>query len=353
MPNEKKIVQTHTRRSLSEKLDDALSSKPTERYLQSKGLSVAHIRQAPSLSPDKQKIIERKIREMKQAKPTPPKPKPSIPKPPTVKRADPSRLAILVTGGLGDVMTVESYLTDEQRRILKCVYYATRQAKAVRQMFESIPIYRKLEHVVLWEDFSKFFAFYSKTDVTDRMTKHKLKLPHDWHEVDDQSIATVFPLVNNHTLKYNGSSLLTAPVADLGRFGLPEKYVVTCPYTINDKRSPDRDFGPADWDVLIKYVEKHGTKAVVVNQGADPIPEHPGIVNLSNKTTVGEAVEVVKKASGYFGIDSAFSVIAAKLFDPPNLVVKTKNPFLRSHKHIYYAPKKSYGFIREQLEIDG
>ncbi len=347
MPNEKKIVQSHTRRSLSEKLDDALSSKPTEKFLQAKGLSVAHIRSTPSISPDKQKLVER-TRRLMQAKP-----KPAPPKPPTVKRADPNRLSILVTGGLGDVITVESFLTDEQRRTLKCVYYATRQAKAVRQMFESIPIYRKLEHVVLWEDFSTFFAFYSKADLTDRMTKNRLKLPDEWPDVEDQSILAIFPLVTNRTLTYNGSSLLAAPVADLDKFGLPEKYVVTCPYTINDKRSADRDFSRHDWDVLLKYVEKQDTKVVVINQGTDPIPKHPGVVDLSNKTTVAEAVEVVKRATGYFGIDSAFSVIATKLFDPPNLVVKTRNPFLRSHKHIYYAPKKSYGFIREKLEIDG
>ncbi len=342
MANEKKITQNN-RRTLSDRLDDALASKPTQRYLQSRGLSVAQIR--TSVSPDKQVIIERRMRAIKAAAPPP--------KPVAARRPDPHEFTILVTGGLGDVMTIESYLTDDQRRNLKGVYYATRQAAAARKMFEAIPSYRRVEHVVVWEDFSKFFAFYSKAEVEDRLKKSKVALPKNWWAVQDHSIAAVFPLVNSGTVTYNGSSLLTQPVADLTEKQLPADYVAVCPYTINDKRSASRDFDQKDWDRLIKHIESKGTTGVVVNQGTDPVPTHPRIMDLSNRTTLAEAVEVIKQAKGYFGIDSAFSVLAAKLFDPPDIVVKTRNPFLLSYKHVYYAPKKAYGFIRERLEIDG
>jgi hypothetical protein len=347
MSNEKKIVRSAIRRTLPQKLNAAVASKPTHSYLKDRGLTVDQIKNA--VSPEKQSIIQR---QMEQNRPDP-KPLNTQHRPSTAYRPISVGNAILLTGGLGDVFAVESYFLFEQKRTLKTVYYATRQYKAVREMFECIPRYKDVQHVVLWDDFRSLFAFYTKTEVYQKMRAANKPIPPHWNPVVDHSIATIFPLINSGKLTYSGSSLIDSKVADISSFNLPDNYVVVCPCSINDNGSGMRNFDASDWDNLFQHLDRKNRVAVVLNQGGDVIPQNQRIIDLSNKTKIGQAVEIMKKGKGYFGIDSAFSVIASKLFDPPDLLVKTKNPFLRQNKHIYYSPKKSFVFVQEKMEING
>src|SRR5947209_1969582 len=85
---------------------------------------------------------------------------------PAARTPYPGSAAILLTGGLGDVFALESYLTPEHRRRLTTVYHATRAEKAIRAAFAALPAYAHVRHVTLWDDFTEFFAFHFKDELT-------------------------------------------------------------------------------------------------------------------------------------------------------------------------------------------
>jgi hypothetical protein len=349
MSNTRRGGAESPRRTREQRLRDALQSKPTALYLAGKGLTPEKLMGTP-LPPDKMKQVAARRAAVSTARRPQPQRPVSLKPPDTGVVGD----AILLTGGLGDVITLESFFPPELRRLVKIVYYATRAKGRVEELFRSLPGYRGVGgHVSVWDDYAALFAFMSKPEVASHVKRAGRPLPEKWGLVQDWSISRIFPLIHRGVLPYTGSSLLTGGLADISHFHLPDGYVVVCPYTINDKRMASRDFDRGDWDRLVARLERTGTPAVVVNQGTDPVPTHPLITDLSNRTTVPEAVEVVKQAKGYFGIDSAFSVVAAKLFDPPMLVVKSQNGHLASNTNVYFAPKTTHTYIRPRLEFDG
>jgi hypothetical protein len=273
-------------------------------------------------------------------------------RPPTARMFPESSLAvsesIFLTGGIGDFFAVESYFSDEQRHALKTVYYGTRQSQPIIQAFQSLERYKDLRHVIVWGDFTDFFCFFSKQQATSKITKSRT-LPPDWDVVADWSILNVFSHVRRGALPYNQSSFVTDTVADLSKFSLPDKYLAIAPYTVNDKRIKTRDFGNGDWNNVIRIMEQRNCTAVVLNTGHDNVPRHTGLIDLSNETTLPEAVEIVKKASGYFGIDSCLSVIASKVHNIPNLQIKTNNQHCLSNQHIYFAPQTGGAYLKTQI----
>lgn len=250
--------------------------------------------------------------------------------------------SVLITGGLGDAITVESFFPDSLRATLGRVYYATRAASAVIDLFKAIPRYRSVEHVVLWEDWSSLWCFFRKDEVAEVLKA----LPEAWDEVEDWSISTAFPRLG--PAKYNGSSVLSIDV-DVSRFNLPTGYVVVVPASVND--FSNRALDPQDWHRLFQFLEESGRVGVVLYEGAGEFPPHPRLIDLSNRTTVAEAVTIVRGAAGYYGIDSALSVVAAKVLVPDVLRVKSRNPHLYDAAHLYYAPQTDLSFVRGKLEF--
>lgn len=292
---------------------------------------------------------------------------------------------ILFTGGIGDVLAIESFLSNEQRQKLEGIYYATRAHKVIREIFNALPNYPNLKrHVILWDDFSHRFAFHNKNELIEQINPHKGNTEADWNlrisryqrwqklleGVGDYSIAMLFPQCNPFFRPYNGSSPLIHEVANISRFCLPDQddflekekdrvahlmtlgeipkplsYIIVCPYTINDRRDSGRDFTAHDWEFLTNYLTKRKCFAVILNIGDDPIPEHPLIINLANQTSFLESIEVLKRAKGYIGIDSSLSVLAAKLFNHPDLMIKSNNNHCYMWAGVYYTPHIESPFL--------
>lgn len=194
--------------------------------------------------------------------------------------------AVILTGGIGDALAIESFMSDLQRKSLESIFYATRAHKAIQEIFSNLKSFPNLKnHIVLWEDFSKIFAFHSKMEViTAITTKKKLtnmlekskteRLISLLKGVKDYSISKIFMEIPN-LRPYNNSSCLKEKLTDINKFNLPNKeFFVICPYSPNDRRNPRRDFNQKDWDNLIKILVTKNTKGVILNVGTDKIPEH-------------------------------------------------------------------------------
>lgn len=275
-------------------------------------------------------------------------------RPPTSKyranQDDQSRIkpaeSILLTGGVGDVLTLESYFDSDHREKLTSVYYATRQHKLIKQLFDSLPNYPNLKkHIILWDDWSKFFDFVNKEQVVDKL-KEKEQFTED--NFVDWSIMHAFRMAKEGFLKYQSSSFIRCDLCKIDKFNLPPNYITVCPYTA-DKRLYNRDFNQQDWSSLLKRLSDSGRKGVVINQGNENIPDDPLLINLNNKTTLTEAIEILKHSSGYNGIDSCLSVLAAKLFDFPDLIIKTVNAHCLNFKEVYFSPRKDFRFLSQRI----
>lgn len=268
-----------------------------------------------------------------------------------VKQIPPSPYIMFITGGIGDVFALESFMTDEERRAVQTILYATNKREPLIKLFSSLPSFPNLkEQKSVWEDFSKFWCFFSLEDCISRVTANGRKCPIYLKTATDYSIMPKFQQFRSGQIAYTGSSFLKHKLADVGKFGLPEEYVAICPYS-TDKRLSDRDFSNSDWSECISILKMMGLKGVVINKGNDSPVQDPSVVCLHNHTEITEAVEILKGAKGYIGIDTGLSVLAAQLFAAPRLLIKSRNSHLYDNKDCYYPSHKSYDFIVRDIKV--
>lgn len=261
--------------------------------------------------------------------------------------------AILITGGVGDLMAVESLMTNEERQSIDCIFYATRAAAPCIELLTNIKTFSHLKkQVSIWKNFTNIFGFIDKQQLVDKLCAYQPNELQDtvkrlMEQVEDYSIAKIFIEKRN----YHYSSFVNVELACIKKFNLPKRYYCICPYSNNDKRDIRRNYTHVDWAETINILIAKNIHGVVINAGVDPIPNNPILINLNYKTTIREAVEMVKHAQGYIGIDSAFSVIATKVCNPEDIIIKSHNDHCYNWKHIYFAPQTNFNFLRKSIIV--
>lgn len=261
-----------------------------------------------------------------------------------------SSTSILLTGGLGDVLAIEAFFSDGLRNKLKTICYATHKSGMIQSCFKALPNYQAVP-LVVWSDFRGFWCFYSKDEVQAKFNGKRGRAPTEFYFSQDYSINTIFPRIRSRDLAYNQSSFAIHKLADISSLNLPARYLTVSPYS-SDKRNGERDFKEDDWNDLLLYAKKHELPLVVLNDKAEKVPTDPLITDLSNRTTVVQALEVVKGGCGYVGIDSSVSVIAAKVFAKERLAVRSRNGHCYANQDIYYAPQTDFSFIARSVDYD-
>jgi hypothetical protein len=275
----------------------------------------------------------------------------------TVKRERPLRAKIVrpissafISGGIGDVIAVESFLNNEDRQTLNTIFYATNKRQYLEELFKCLTNYPNLRHhETVWDDFSKFWCFYSLEDYIRKAKDQNFPCNSRVKLSKDLSILHVVEDVKKGILKYNNSSFLTEMMAVIDHFDLPPNYFVILPYS-TDKRIKKRDFDENDWIEVLETLKEAGTIGIVINSESESIPTSDLLIDLSQKTRLTEAIEILKSAKGYFGIDSWMSVLAAKLFDSPFIQIKSQNQHCYNNAAFYYAPKTNFDFIVSNIK---
>ncbi len=259
--------------------------------------------------------------------------------------------AIFITGGIGDVFAVESFMTDAERSAVEAVFYATIKRAYIESVFQALPSFPNIKyHVNVWDDFSQFWCFFSKEDCLKRLTQTGSPYVAPVSRCTDLSISGKFPDIKNKRILFTGSSFLKHTLADISRHKLPEKYVALCPFS-SDKRIRGRDFTPADWDKTIDLLRLVDAKGVVLNVGNDPVPKSPQLIDLTNHCTLVESIEILKQARAYVGIDTALSVLAAQRFPYPRCVIKLLNPHGYDNLACYYPTQTNHDFVMREVRI--
>jgi hypothetical protein len=260
----------------------------------------------------------------------------------------PPATRIFLTGGIGDVLALESFFTPAERQAVETVYYASRKNDELIEIMKLADFPSLKAHVRIWDDFSTQWCFHRKRDYFEAAAKAGVRIPYGAIVAEDWGILIKFQEIHRQLRHYHGSTFFRARTKpSLARFGLPARYVVVCPYSV-DKRRPERDFTAQELGLTFQFAGAFAT-GVIINQGDDKPADYHAIIDLSNQTTLEEAIAILEGAMGYIGVDSALSVLAAKCLPAERVLIKSNNPHLYSHTSIYYAPANGSRFLTEDV----
>lgn len=252
---------------------------------------------------------------------------------------------ILITGGLGDFLAVDSFLTNEQKLKIKKIILATRAAKFIKSLFDhKNNFYKNLKKVqVLDYNFSKNPSFHSKKIAKEKIRMNKIF----WDSVYDGSISNIFNLIRLKKLKFCESSFLDLN-ASLKKFNLPKKFVLILPFSTNQVNNK-RNFDEEDWKYLEYFLRTNNTMGVCIGTESKNIPPSRFLINLMKSTSVAESIELLKKSKGYIGIDSWLSVLAPKLFNENYVYIKSNSKHCYRFSHVYFKPFSKYSCMFNNL----
>jgi hypothetical protein len=247
---------------------------------------------------------------------------------------------VLLTCGIGDFIALESYLTRAEREAVEVIHWASRARAALMAL---IPfVFRNVKRHVVERDtwgaaFTKTFCISSAKE-----------LPGLAKGVRDWSVGVI---VNDYRRKqrhYDQSSVIANRLCDVSRLGLPEKYFVVHPYSEN-ARTPVRDLTRDEWLLAYKRLNQRSIPIVIVNTGGERLESLPDVIDLTNRLTLLEAIEVTKGAAGFIGAASLFSVVASKTLPADRLFIKGSKDLKMNYATFYYAPLRGNAFVDPKL----
>jgi hypothetical protein len=240
---------------------------------------------------------------------------------------------IYTTGGLGDVVTLESHFEEPPARIS----WASRARPDLEPLFRIA--YPDTEHVDLWSGLEDQRTPYRNGTVP------RTTCPDD---AEDWSIEVSF-LMCRLEHPFRGSRLLKVKLADLEHVELPPSFVVVqhdTPFNPADSR---RTLEPLEWAWMLENTDL--PLVVVGCEGSARLPQHPRILDRTG-LPLGQSIEILKRAEAYWGIDSVLSVLAAQRLPADKLRVRGTPGWLDVSKDLYYRPHTNFDFIKRRLYED-
>lgn len=253
-------------------------------------------------------------------------------------------MEILITGAIGDFITVESFVPESQVKKIKKVYLATPKHKSLVELFKLLPNWKNIETEVLYDDWTKIPYIENKVHLGNILENK----PKNWDKIIDYSIFTIFK--PDLLSKFKGSSFIKNTVSDIKQ-NLPDKFIVIAPNSVMRSQSARKDIDQNEWKNISNYLSQTDQYAVVLGVKEDTynVPSHYRIKNLMGLTSIEESIEILKKANGFIGIDSFLSVLAAQLFDREKILIKSFSIHVMFSKTYYYAPHTKFDFICSQI----
>lgn len=259
---------------------------------------------------------------------------------------------VLITAGLGDFVALESRWDEAFAASLHTIHWASRAHRPLRPILEQLPEYAHVRHEVVHDHWHHdggpvicAIDHNHLRGILQRLGKPDWPLPPG---CEDWSIAWRF----RRGLPYFGSAFLAHALADVSRFGLPPAYAVVqadTPWNRPQHRA-ERRYTATDAAATVRILGRWRLPGVVL--GGEPgqrVPGLEGLIHLED-TTPAEAIEVLKGASAYCGIDSWLSVLAVQLFPVARLRILSRNYHLWRHRADYYAPHTSWPFVVRRLD---
>lgn len=217
---------------------------------------------------------------------------------------------VLIRCKLREFVAIESFLTHREREAVTTIYWATEDRT-------QIEILAKIAFPNLQDEITLRDGEQLSSDVRD--------------------LNALIGEIDEGSRVYTYSTFARYILTDVS-FNLPEKYIVVSPFS-EGSRDYDQDLTQAELDEI-----KSDLPIIILDQGSTTDTAFvKGAKDLRGQTSLLEAFEVVKGASGFIGAPSVLSVIASKVLDRSQLLIKGQQ---KNRTNLYFAPQVIDTFIK-------
>jgi len=238
----------------------------------------------------------------------------------------------LFTGGLGDFIGAESFMTDSEKNSVTTLLWATRNRKEIQAAFDMKDIFPNLkEEKILFDDFSderptrpwepgdRFMAIGMKHELNLKCGLNLSQAELD--AIGDYSLdATLQRIFAGHRIQNSRAATVKHNWLDIKKFNLPKRYVVIHPWS--DGYIIGREFNDADWENIFKFLTANNIMGVVVNKSEKYPPKHPNLIDLTNQDTLRELWSIVAGAEYCILCASSIACFATKIFPKGKIWLK-------------------------------
>lgn len=252
---------------------------------------------------------------------------------------------LFVTGGIGDFLAIESHLDCQVLAETSVVYHLGYRPNLSRQLISR-----------LTPNLKDYQFFWHCLNSKEKTWAYQRKILATMLEIDpsiqDMVVHHFFSSIKNGMKGFKGSSFVVTHLADIAHLGLPDTYWLIQPHSINSSEQWHfRTFSEEEWQETLRWLRRTNSKGVVIGLQCPRVPVDDSIINLSDKTSIFEGIEIAKKAFGYIGVDSCFSVIAAQVIPAERIYIKSKSRWCYDNLSVYFAPHRSFEFVHEEVSL--
>lgn len=270
----------------------------------------------------------------------------------------------LFTGGLGDFIGAECFMSEAEKDSVKTVLWATRNREEIKAAVDLKSIFPNMvEEKILFDDFSddrptrdwqpgdRFMNIGKKSDLNLKCGLNLSQTELD--AISDHSLDATLEDIFAGRRKWQSSRIATRmPLPDVSRFNLPQQYVVIHPWS--DAEINGREFNEHDWPSIYAFLERFDLTGVVVNQSKYSAPKHTRIIDLTNQTTLQETFSIIQGAESCILCASSLACYATKIFPKDRIWLKGgfEHMFTAWATHYYHGPfTRAQDIIFKNLKV--
>lgn len=246
--------------------------------------------------------------------------------------------------GIGDFLTLDSYLPEFFYKNLKKIFLFTSRNTTFEQLIKSNKNYNSVKVIFADNKFDKGEIYKDEEYLNNFFKKFNLSKESCFH--DDLEIWNL-PNINNLNPKI--SSFFTEKLCDINFDFLNENYCVVFPSTKNTRNR--RFFNSTDWIETIKILKYYKYRGIILGNENFKIPKENDFINLNGKTSILESVEITKKAKMYIGIDSFLSTLAMQVFEEDKIYIKSTENHLYNNSKFFSPFKNNLNFVSNRIRI--
>lgn len=244
---------------------------------------------------------------------------------------------IFLNAGIGDFLSFQDFIPADLSHII----FGTVQHREIEQILRAMPCYSFTSETP-WLDWRQIRSFPWPGLMIERLGITK----EEWQHVEDWSLASTFNRIDNGKIARVSPSYMEISLADVGH-ELPNMYAVINPAS---QSVPQRAFDLSDWEAALFFLSHHNLKGVVLGQSPQIAPQLLPIIDLTDQTTIPEAIEITKGASAFLGVDSCLSVVACRHLPAELLRIKSTNHQYRDWAGVYCFPHTHHPFVDERIK---
>lgn len=264
-----------------------------------------------------------------------------------------------ICAGIGDMVCLDCFLTQEERNSITEIYWGSRFGKDIAPLIQDNFFYKNIKNQYFIDDETgKQYWQKLKPNEPQNWTfwHFRSDVPQDYHTAlahysltpDQVQDFTPISFFNDVNRNYTGSSfLMNASKADVewDKIGItPGKYILVHYPTSSRPRNDIATINNKDWEQIKLLAKEKNLPVVVISDIEFQVPFEE--VKVLIKPDIKSVIALAKYAEYYVGCDSFVSILCAKVMAANKMLIKSPRPniteMIPGHiwNHKYFSPHK-------------